>query len=110
MTIRKRGERIVTRQVSLAVNNMPIKLDYFVENYVDHVIGGIVGSLHDTGQIDTLELSIDNEGQVRIQLNNADVPLKSFPMEIIKSTIEGIILPLKGVDRVTSPIEVKIER
>lgn len=100
----------MTRQVSLAVNNMPINLDYFVESYIDHVLGGIVGSLHDTGEIDTLELSIDNEGQVRIILNNTDVTLKDFPMEIIKSTIEGMVLPLKGVENVTGPIEIKIER
>jgi hypothetical protein len=100
----------VTKQVSLSVNNIPINLDYFVESYVDHVVGGIIGSLNDTGEIETLELSIDNEGQVKINLNNADVPLKVFPTEIIKRTIEGMILPLKGVDRVTSPVEIKIER
>ncbi len=100
----------MTRQVSLSVNNVPIDLDYFVESYIDHVVGGIVASLNDTGEIKTLELSIDNEGQVAISLNKEDVPLKYFPIEIIKSTIEGMVLPLKGVDSVTTPIELKIER
>lgn len=100
----------MTKQVSLSVNNIPINLDYFVESYVDHVVGGIIGSLSDTGEIEILELSIDNEGQVKINLNNADIPLKYFPIEIIKSTIEGMVMPLKGVDGVTSPIEIKIER
>ena len=100
----------MTKQISLSVNNIPIKLDYFVESYIDHVVGGIIGSLNDTGEIETLELSIDNEGQVKINLNNADVPLKYFPIEIIKSTIEGMVMPLKGVDRVTAPVEIKIVR
>ena len=100
----------MTKQISLSVNNIPIKLDYFVESYIDHVVGGIIGSLNDTGEIETLELSIDNEGQVKINLNNADVPLKYFPIEIIKSTIEGMVMPLKGVDRVTTPVEIKLIR
>ena len=100
----------MSRQISLSVNNIPIKLDYFVESYVDHVVGGIIGSLRDTGEIETLELTVDNEVEVKILLNNADVPLKPFPMEIIKSTIEGMILPLKGVENVTTLVEIKIER
>ncbi len=99
----------MTKRVSLSVNNVPIELDYFVESYIDHVVGGIIASLNDTGKIETLELSVDNEGQVKIALNNADVPLKYFPIEIIKSTLEGMITPLKGVDRVLNPIEIKIE-
>jgi hypothetical protein len=106
----QRGEWIVTKRVSLFVNNVPIDLDYFVESYIDHVVGGIIASLRDTGQIETLELNVDNEGQVKITLNNAAVPLKYFPVEIIKSTLEGMITPLKGVDRVLSPLEIKIER
>ena len=98
----------MTRSVNLSVNNVPIKLDYFVEGYIDHVIGGIIASLHDTEEIDTLELTVDNEGQVKLRLNNVDVPLKYFPMDIIKSTLEGMVTPLKGVDRALSTIEIKI--
>jgi hypothetical protein len=100
----------VTRRVSLAVNNIPINLDYFVESYIDHVVGGIIASLQDTGEIESLELTVDNDGQVSIMLNNADVSLKYFPMEIIKGTLEGMVATLKGVDRVVNPIEIKITR
>ena len=88
----------MAKKVNLSVNDVPINLDYFVESYLEHVVGGIVGSLHDTGDIETLELDVDNEGQVFINLNNADVPLKYFPVEIIRSTIMGMIAPLKGVE------------
>jgi hypothetical protein len=100
----------VTRRVSLAVNNIPINLDYFVERYIDHVVGGVIASLQDTGEIESLELTVDNDGQVSIMLNNADVSLKYFPMEIIKGTLEGMVATLKGVDRVVNPIEIKITR
>jgi hypothetical protein len=100
----------MSRQVSLSVNDMPINLDYFVENYIDHVVGGIITSLRDTGEIKSLELTIDTEGQVTINLNGADVPLKYFPIEIIKSTVEGMIAPLKGVDSVINKLEISIAR
>ena len=100
----------MTRQVKLSVNDMPIDLDYFVENYIDHVVGGIVSSLKDTGEIQTLELGIDNEGQLMINLNGADIPLKYFPVEIIKSTMAGIVAPLRGVDSAVNKLEISITR
>jgi hypothetical protein len=100
----------VTRQISLSVNNKPVKLDYFVEGYVDHVVGGIIASLKDTGEIKALELSIDNEGQVKINLNGTDVPLGYFPVEIIRNTITGMAATLKGVDKGIDRLELKISR
>lgn len=99
----------MTRQVTLSVNDVPINLDYFVQNYIDHVVGGIVASLKDTGEIDSLNLSIDNEGQVAINLNGADVPISYFPNEIIKSTILGMVSPLKGVSQIDR-LEITIGR
>lgn len=99
----------MTRQISLSVNDIPINLDYFVGEYIDHVVGGIVASLRDTGEIESLELTIDNEGQVTINLNSAAVPLTPFPIEIIKSTIMGVVAPLKGVGEVNR-LEIAIKR
>ena len=100
----------MTRQISLSVNDIPIKLDYFVAGYVDHVVGGIIASLKDTGEIKTLELTIDNESQVKIILNGADVPLGYFPVEIIRNTITGMAATLKGVDKSVDKLELKISR
>lgn len=90
----------MTKEISLSVNDVPIKLDYFVEGYIDHVVGGILAALKDTGEISTLELEINNEGQVAISLNECDVPLNYFANEIIRGTILGMVATLKGVDAV----------
>jgi len=98
----------VSREIRLSVNNMPIELDYFVAGYIDHVVGGILASLKDTGDIKNLELTIDNEGLVEINLNGAEVPLSYFPTELIKSTIVGVVIPLKGVSGSIESLELKI--
>ena len=98
----------MTRKVSLAVNNVPINLDYFVQHYLDCVTGGIIASLHDTGKIEELEISLDNTSDVKITLNNSDISLKPFPVEIIRSTLLGMVAPLKGVDPVVNTLELSI--
>lgn len=98
----------MSRKTSLTVNNKPLKLDNFVEGYVYHIAGGIIASLKDTGPIKTLELTIDNTGQVKINLNGADVPLTPFPVEIIRSTLAGMVSILKGVDGSLNTLELKI--
>ena len=95
------------KQTSLSVNDVPIQLDEFVEGYVYHVTAGIIASLRDTGEIENLELTMDNEGQITIILNNSEISLKYFPIEIIRSTILGMIAPLKGVGEVDR-LELKI--
>jgi hypothetical protein len=90
----------MAKRVSLSVNDVPIQLDEFVEGYVYHIVSGIIASLKGTGEIENLELSIDNEEQVTITLNGADVPIKYFPNEIIRSTIFGMVSMLKGVREV----------
>ena len=104
----QKGLDIMVNRVSLSVNNIPITLDFFVHEYVEKIVGGIVASLKDTGKIDSLELSIDNRGQVAIYLNSAEVSLKEFPMQIIKGTVEGMVASLKGVEAVINSVEIKI--
>jgi signal peptidase I len=107
-----KGDIIVTRKVTLTVNNAPIELDYFVAGYLDHVTGGILASLKGTGEIKTLKLTIDAKGLVKIRLNSADVPINYFVEEIIRSTFQGVIAPLKGVakDKPLQSLELNIAR
>jgi hypothetical protein len=102
----------MTKEVSLTVNETPIKLDYFVAGYLDHVTGGIVGALKGTGEIKKVKLTIDKQGQVKMSLNNANVPLNYFVEEIVRSTMKGVIAPLKGVDasKALTGLELNITR
>jgi hypothetical protein len=99
----------MTRKIDLSVNNAPVTLDYFVAGYLDHVTGGIVASLHDTGEIKKLKLIVEGK-DVRMNLNGADVPLNYFTVEIIRSTILGMVAPLKGVEGAVDNLEMNIER
>jgi hypothetical protein len=100
----------VTRNISLSVNDRPIKLDYFVAGYLDHVTGGIISSLKGTGEIKNLVLNIDSDGIVTVNLNGADIPLNFFASEIVKSTVAGMVAPLKGVEGAIEKLELKIGR
>jgi hypothetical protein len=100
----------VTRKISLSVNNTPIKLDNFVAGYFDHITGGIIASLKGTAAIKNLELNIDNDGIVTVNLNGADIPLNFFSSKIIKSTVTGMVTPLKGVEGAIDNLELKIVR
>jgi len=98
----------MSKQVSLWVNDECIDIDYFVSGYIDHTVDGIVASLRGTGQIKTLDLSI-NDSQVTINLNNAQVPVNEFANKIIGSTITGMVSTLKGVSKVKS-VKIAIRR
>jgi hypothetical protein len=100
----------MTRKIELFVNGAPVNLDYFVSGYLDHVTGGILASLHDTGEIEKLRLTMDDKGDVRINLNGADVPLNYFAAEIIRSTVLGMVAPLKGVEGTVNKLELSIAR
>jgi hypothetical protein len=99
----------MSRKTSLTVNNVSIKLDYFVESYVFHVTSGIIASLNNTGPIKTLDLTLDDTGDIKIDLNGTGVPLKPFPVEIIRNTLAGMTANLKGVKGELKTLEIKLE-
>jgi hypothetical protein len=108
----KERRQKVTREISLTVNDTPIKLDYFVAGYLDHVTGGILNSLKGVSEIKKVKLTIDKDGKVLINLNNANFPINYFVEEIIRSTYTGLITPLKGVekDKPLKNLELNISR
>ena len=89
----------MTKEVSLAVNEIPIQLDYFVQEFIDHVLSGMIAALEGTGEIKTLVVSIEGDNVI-IKLNNELVPINLFASKIIKSTIVGMLSPLKGVGEI----------
>jgi hypothetical protein len=98
----------MSKEVSLWVNEECIPIDYFVSGFIDHTVGGVVAGLRGTGEIRTLELSIDGS-RVTINLNNAQVPVNEFASKIIGSTITGMVSTLKGVGNIKG-VKITIKR
>ena len=87
-------------QMRLTVNDAPIKLKYFTQGFIEHIVNGILGSLKGTGEIENLELSIDEDRQVKLNLNGADISLTPFANKIITETITGMVSTLKGAGKI----------
>jgi len=86
------------------VGGATIPLDYFVEGFVDHTVAGMMAALEGTGEISTLEMTLDGDA-VAVTLNDAPVPVNAFVSKIIGSTVRGMVSVLKGV---TDPTRIKI--
>ena len=98
----------MTRQASLLVNDQPIELDYFVQGFLDHTIGGMVAALEGIGEIESMDISIEGN-EVTINVNNAPVAIKPFVSEIFRNTIAGMLSSLKGVSEVNK-VKMAIKR
>jgi hypothetical protein len=99
---------MASREVVLSVNDASIELNDFVEEYIDHVIDGIIASLRGAGVIKSIDLTVQGD-RVSIVLNDKVVPLNPFVTRIIHSTIAGVVSSLKGVSAVER-IQVRIRR
>ena len=99
----------MNKQVNLSVNDKPIVLDCFVHAFINRTIDGMLGSLEDTGEIESLDLCIDEAGRVTINLNHIAIKISAFVNEIIKSTVTGMLSPLKGVSEVNK-VNISIRR
>jgi len=89
----------MTRQVSLLVNDQPVEIDYFVQGFIDHTIGGILAGLEGAEEIKSMDASMEGE-KVVINLNNALVPTNPFVSDLIRNTIVGMVSSLKGVGKI----------
>ncbi len=91
----------MNREVTLYVNDAPISLDYFVQGYIDHTLGGMLAALEGTAEIKTLDVTIEDDN-VTINLNDALIPINSFVSQILRSTVVGMVSPLKGVGEINT--------
>ena len=89
----------MTRIITLTVNDLPVEIDYFVQGFIEHTVSGMISSLEGTGEIKTLNISIEEEG-VSIILNNSIIPVNPFVSKIVRGTIAGLASSLKGVREV----------
>jgi len=89
----------MSRMVELKVNDDPVKMDYFVQGFIDHTVRGMLEALEGTSEVKTLELTVEGD-DVNIHLNAEDIPLNEFANQIIKNTLLGMISTLKGVGEI----------
>jgi hypothetical protein len=94
----------MTREVSLLANDQTVSLDYFVQGFVDHTIGGMLAALEEVGRLENVEVYIEGN-EVTISLNGALIPINPFVSRIIRNTVVGMVSSLKGVGE---PARVKI--
>jgi hypothetical protein len=87
----------MTKKVELQVNGTPIVLEHFVESFVEHTVSGMLESLEDTGTIKDLKLSMEDD-KINIMLNGKHIDTNEFVNKIMKSTLYGMVFPLKGVN------------
>jgi hypothetical protein len=98
----------MTREVSLLVSDQPITLDYFVQGFIDHTVGGMLSSLEGVGTVRRAEVSIEGDN-VTVNLNNAYLPTNPFVSKIIRNTVLGMVSALKGVGEAGS-VRVIVQR
>ena len=103
-----RGDGEMTGEISLSVNDAPVELNYFVQEFIDRTVGGMLAGLEGTGEIAGLDISIEGD-KATINLNNTVVPLNAFANKIIRNTIMGMISPLKGVCKINR-VHISISR
>jgi hypothetical protein len=98
----------MTKRINLSVMDVPIEMDYFVQRFVDHTVGGIVSSLEGVGDMRDIEVRI-NGRDVSVSVNATDVPLNEFAAAIVSNTVRGMVSSLKGVES-TEKIQIGIQR
>ena len=90
----------------LAVNNVPVELNPFVEEFLTRTVVGAVSSLKGTENIRDAELYL-GRGDVKLAVNGREIPLTPFPKEIITATMTGLVSSLKGIGKIDS-LKIKI--
>ena len=99
----------MTINLSLTVNDAPIKTDHFVAGFIDCTVSGMMEALKGTGKIKNLSLIIENDNVV-VNLNGAPVPINVFTSRIIRNTTIGMVSDLKGVNGAVKKISIVINK
>jgi hypothetical protein len=94
----EKGEKM-TRKITLLVNNTPVEIDYFVQNFLDHTIVGMVSSLEGVKEIRDLEVFIE-EAQTRLLVNGSVLPTNEFVNDLFRKTLLGLLSALKNIPEI----------
>ncbi len=88
-------------KAELAVNNEPIELNPFTEQFLARTVLGAVSSLRGAEDVQKLEMHLER-GDVEILVNGGQLPVTPFPRDIITNTVTGLVSTLKGVGKIES--------
>jgi len=94
-------------KATLMVNNEPIELNPFTEQFLAQTVLGAVSTLRGAEDVHKLEMHLER-GDVEIFVNGSQLPVTPFPRDIITNTVTGLVSTLKGVGEIESVhVEVK---
>ena len=94
-------------KATLMVNNEPIELNPFTEQFLARTVLGAVSTLRGAEDVHKLEMHLER-GDVEIFVNGSQLPVTPFPGDIITNTVTGLVSTLKGVGEIESVhVEVK---
>ncbi len=85
----------------LKVNDTPVELNQFTEQFLAGTVIGGVSSLRGADSIRDIELRLER-GDVTVVVNGNQLPITPLPGEIITNTITGLVSTLKGVGKIES--------
>jgi len=88
-------------KAELMVNNEPIELNPFTEQFLARTVLGAVSSLRGAEDVHKLEMHLER-GDAEIYVNGSQLPVTPFPRDIITKTVTGLVSTLKGVGEIES--------
>ena len=86
-------------EAELRVNDSPVELNRFIEQFIARTVAGAKSSLRDAENMETIEFHL-KQGDVTIIVNGNELDITAFPNQIMANTITAMVSSLKGVDRV----------
>jgi hypothetical protein len=91
----------------LKVNDRPVAMNNFVEEFLSRTVAGAVASLRGADKIQSLKI-YGEKGNIEISVNGTEIPLTPFPSDLISNTLMAMISSLKDVGDIKS-IDIRVE-
>ncbi|HEX7364741.1 MAG TPA: hypothetical protein VF366_06235 [Dehalococcoidia bacterium] len=91
----------------LKINDKPVAMNRFVEEFISHISAGAVASLKGGDKIQNFAIH-GEAGNIVISVNGTEIPLTPFPNDLIYNTLIGIISSLKDVGDIRS-FDIRVE-
>lgn len=105
----------INAKCTLLVNKKNLEMNKFTKNIVANSIKGMINSIKTESKVKTIDISILNirnnkieNATIELKTNNHDVEINKFTQGILKETIFAIINSLK-IDEEITEIKIKVE-